>query len=347
MDNSSFDKPFKTYDEQIEILKSRNVEIDDYDFARQVLGSLSYYTIINGYKNTFLSVVGTDNFVEGTNFNQLYTLHTIDTDLNNVILKNILFVERYLKTRLSYLVAEKYGVYTDTNDLNNINPNDYLYRNNYSSTGTGRNNILKTIKESLSSNRINESVAHYANSKNHIPPWILVTNIPFGLTIKWYNILKSDDKDRICSEFIPTDALSIPDKKEFISVAFSLLREYRNKIAHSNRTFNVSGLPVLPKRQLLALSFNELSSTEYNKNFGKSDLFGVILACFILIDNRYILTHFLRDLIYILDPYEDIRMNKKSILEIFGLPEDLFERLERLYTKKFTYVVSTAETNLD
>ena len=337
MNNLTYDKPFKTYDEQIEILKSRNIDIDDYNFARQILSSLSYYTIINGYKNTFLSVVGTDNFVKGTNFKQLYTLHTIDTDLNSVILKNILFVERYLKTRLSYLVSEKYGVYTDTSDLSNTNPDDYLYRNHYSSTGNGRNNILKAIKESLSSNRINASVAHYANSKNHIPAWILVTNIPFGLTIKWYSILKANDKERICSEFISTNALSVADKKEFIPKTFSLLKEYRNKIAHSNRTFNVSGLPVLPKRQLLDLSFNVLTTTEYNNNLGKSDLLAVILSCFILIDNRYILTNFLRDLVFILEPYKDIQMNGKSVFEIFGLPKNLFERLTHLYSEKFAY----------
>ncbi len=48
-----YDKPFKTYDEQIKILLSRNINIPDYDFARMVLSSLSYYTIINGYKDTF------------------------------------------------------------------------------------------------------------------------------------------------------------------------------------------------------------------------------------------------------------------------------------------------------
>ena len=51
-----YDKPFKTYDEQIEILLSRNISIPDRDFAYMILSSLSYYTIINGYKNTFLSV---------------------------------------------------------------------------------------------------------------------------------------------------------------------------------------------------------------------------------------------------------------------------------------------------
>lgn len=334
--NIIYDKPFKTLSEQINILTSRNIHIADREFARKVLGSLSYYTIINGYKNTFLSVPGTDNFIEGTSFNDLYTLHMIDTNLNSIVLKNILFVEQYLKTRISYLVSSQYGVYTDPYDTSNQNPDDYLFRDHYSRSSKGRNNILRQLKETLTSDTINDSVAHYANMKNHIPAWILVTNITFGLTIKWYNILSASDKTQICSTFFPVSPLSIVEQKEFLCVSLDLLRRYRNKIAHGSRVFNTSGLPVLPKNQLLKLSYGVLSSSEYNRNIGKSDLFAVILTCFILIDNRYILANFLNDLIYTLGPYDQVHMNHKSVLEILGLPEDLFDRLETLHDKKFS-----------
>lgn len=330
-----YDKPFKTYEEQIAILESRNVKIADRSFAYKVLNGLSYYTIINGYKNSFLSVPGSDNFVVGTKFEDLYTLHMIDTSLNNIILKYILFVERYLKTKLSYIVSKNYGVYTDPHDFSNMQASDYLCRNNYSRSRRDRNNVLRQIKETLTSNRINASVAHYANDKNHIPAWILVTNISFGLTIKWYNILKSDDKDYICNDFINSDAFSEEEKKEFLVQALSLLKEYRNKIAHSSRTFNVRGLPVLPKKQLLSLSYYCISSKEYNNNLGKSDLFAVIISCFILIDDRYILNSFLNDLQYILLPYSGVYMNGKTVFEIFGIPEDIIDRLIKILINKF------------
>lgn len=333
--NIIYDKPFKTYDEQINILISRNIHIADRDFARKVLGSLSYYTIINGYKNTFLSVPGTDNFIKGTSFNDLYTLHMIDTNLNSIVLKNILFVEQYLKTRISYLISSQYGVYTDPHDISNQNPDDYLFRDYYSRSNKGRNNILRQLKETLTSDTVNDSVAHYANIKNHIPAWILVTNITFGLTIKWYGILSGSDKTKICSTFFPVSHLSIDEQKEFLSVSLDLLRRYRNKIAHGSRVFNTSGLPVLPKSQLLKLSHSVLSPSEYNRNIGKSDLFAVILSCFILIDNRYILANFLNDLIYTLDPYSKVQMNGKSVLEILGLPNNLFDKLKILHSQKF------------
>lgn len=332
--NIQFDKPFKTYDEQISILKSRNIIINNPAFARQILGSLSYYTIINGYKNTFLSVPGSEKFAEGTTFEDLYTLHIIDTNLNSIILKYILFVERYLKTRLSYLVSGKYGVYTDISDMTNTNPSDYLFRDNYG--GVGRNNILKRIKEVLTSPNLNQSVAHYANDKNHIPAWILVTAMPLGLTVKWYTILKPDDKQAICEQFMENNNISTEQKKEFFLKAFSLLREFRNNIAHGNRTFSVNNLPVLPKNALLSLSYGNISIAEYNTGYGKNDTFAIILICFILLNDRYLLENFLNDLKYILKPYENTEINNKTVFEIFRLPDNIFDRLNAIIIKRFS-----------
>lgn len=47
-------KPFKTYDEQIDILKSRNLEIKDKSKAKDILSQINYYNLINSYKNPFL-----------------------------------------------------------------------------------------------------------------------------------------------------------------------------------------------------------------------------------------------------------------------------------------------------
>ena len=345
MEQRLYDKPFKTYDEQIEIMESRNIIINNHDFAKKVLSGLSYYTIVNGYKNTFLSVPNKDIFTKGTTFENLYTLHIIDTNLNSVILKNILFLERYLKTRISYLVSQKYGVYTDKNDLSNTNPQDYLYRGYYSNSSKGRNNILKSIKKSLCSEHINPSVAHYANSKNHVPAWILVSTISFGLTIKWYNILKAADKTELCLQFIFSSILSIEEQKEFLNKSLNLLREFRNKIAHGNRTFNVYNLPVLPKKALINLSYQIITNEEYNTGLGKNDIFAVIIICFILINDRYILTNFFNDLQYILKPYEHITMNGKSIFRIFNLPENIFKRLYNLLYYRFSPELQSEQPN--
>lgn len=78
MPEYTYDKPFKTYDEMIKILESRNIIISDKEFTKQALSNFSYYSIINGYKNTFLTKPGTDEFVSGTKFDDLYLLNIID-----------------------------------------------------------------------------------------------------------------------------------------------------------------------------------------------------------------------------------------------------------------------------
>ena len=88
-----YDKPFMTYSQLISLMESRNIIVKDKAYAAHVLRNLSYYTLVNGYKNSFLYSPTTDSFVEGTTFEELYTLHMIDTSLSNIVLKNILLIE--------------------------------------------------------------------------------------------------------------------------------------------------------------------------------------------------------------------------------------------------------------
>lgn len=189
-----YDKPFRTYDQQIEILRSRNIIIEDVDFAKRALCNCSYYALINGYKNTFLSVRGSDNFIEGTKFEHLYTLYFFDTSLNQILFKYILHIERSLKSKISYLISEIYGVYTDTQLTVSRDPVDYLHKSHYSNSNNKRSDILYKLRKCLLEPKHNASLEHYLNNKNHVPPWVLVTNIPLGLAIEWYSILKNNDK---------------------------------------------------------------------------------------------------------------------------------------------------------
>lgn len=49
--NIEYDKPFKSFDEQINILRSRGLIINDVENAKIILSTSTYYELINGYKN--------------------------------------------------------------------------------------------------------------------------------------------------------------------------------------------------------------------------------------------------------------------------------------------------------
>ncbi|MCH4082688.1 MAG: hypothetical protein LKE92_11325 [Atopobiaceae bacterium] len=49
-------KPFKTIDEQVEILRSRGLGISDQNRAAAFLLRENYHAVVNGYKDAFLDL---------------------------------------------------------------------------------------------------------------------------------------------------------------------------------------------------------------------------------------------------------------------------------------------------
>ena len=83
-------KDFKTYAEQIDLLKTRGLIINDETFALEKLKEENYYNIINGYKDLFITPGTTDNFITGTTFEEIYYLYDFDRILRNILFKQIL-----------------------------------------------------------------------------------------------------------------------------------------------------------------------------------------------------------------------------------------------------------------
>lgn len=342
MPNITYDKPFQNYNQLIQILESRNVIVNDKKLAEMALQNFSYYDLVNGYKNTFIQKSNCDDFVVGTKFEEIYTLHILNMTISNILFKNILLLEKALKSRLSYLVAENYGVFTDLSaPTYSAASDDYLSEKYYSNSNNRRRNILIGLKKSLIDNPNHSiSVEHYKNTKNHIPPWVLTTAIPYGSAIEWYRILRANDKETICNSFISPGLLSTDKTKEFLLKSLDLTKEYRNKIAHGNRVFNVSSLPILPKEQILTLSFGVLTEQEYKNNLGQSDLFAVLLILLILIDDPYLTAHLINELENAFKPYKELYFSKKTVFEVFGLPENIIKRLEKLHRTKFNIIIA-------
>ena len=82
-------KPFKTYDEQIEILSNRGLDINNPEYAKIILSQVNYYNLINGYKTPFLDNTSSneeeDAYKDGSSFEEIYALHEMDRELKEVV----------------------------------------------------------------------------------------------------------------------------------------------------------------------------------------------------------------------------------------------------------------------
>lgn len=215
-------KIFKTIDEQIEILRSKGMVFEDYDKAREILLRENYF-FLNGYRSPFL-MNGTKRFIEGTTFEELYSLFTFDRFFRNIIFKNILIVENNYKSIYSYVLSKKYG----------YKEKDYLNINNFDrgkEKNRQINDLLRKLKRQI---RINgyqhQATSHYINNYGYIPMWVGVKVLSFGLMSELFTILKSEDRKEIADYY----NLS-PDK---IENYMSILANYRNLCAHEDILFN-------------------------------------------------------------------------------------------------------------
>ena len=94
-------------------------------------------------------------------------------------------------------------------------------------------------------------------------------------------------------------------------------------------------MPALPKSQLLTLSFNAVSSEEYDKKIGQNYSFAVVLALMTMLNDQYVISNFIRELEDIFVPYHEVKFNNKSVYEVFSFPDDFIKRITDLATHKF------------
>lgn len=189
-------KPFKTYDEQIDILKSRNLEIKDKNKARDLLSQINYYYLINGYKDPFL--IKDDKFKDGTSIEEIYALHEMDRQLKKVVFFSILRFEKLLKTSCAY----------NFSNLHKDKTYPYLQFENYSNSKYQLSYVLNnlatlssTIRKQTRSSNAKKPLSHYINKHEDIPIWVLVNFLTFGNISHFYNSLDESLQNTIAKDF--------------------------------------------------------------------------------------------------------------------------------------------------
>lgn len=99
-------KEFKTIEEQINILKSKGIIINNQKKAYKILLNNNYYNIINGYKDIFLN----DNkYIKNTSFEEIYSMYEFDRSLRNIFLEYILKIENQIRSLIAYYFSKYHG----------------------------------------------------------------------------------------------------------------------------------------------------------------------------------------------------------------------------------------------
>lgn len=314
------DKPFKTIEEQIEILDARKLIIDDQTFAQAALFTFSYYDLINGYKEVF---VIDDEFRPNTTIEDLYLFARFDRSLQNILFQYSVIVETSFKTALAYVLSEKYGEFQE----------DYLNIKNFNQFNKKELNRLKSTLEDIKkaytpshNNWINEPTWHYVKTKNHVPAWILFKNISFDLSTKLYTHLKSKDKEDVCNIMLALN-ISTEKQKEFLNNSLNIIRRFRNIIAHNLKFITYED-------NTYKITSATLKGDIHQQLFEKSnynDAYSMIICLNSIMKDPSLKFEMNLYILQLIDRYR--RINSKIIIDYFnitGIPLDYEERIKKI-----------------
>ncbi len=253
-------KVFKTIDEQLDILKSKGLVINDIEYAKEVLLRENYFFIM-GYRHIFIKHDTTRKFKDGTTFEELYSLFVFDRMFRNIIFKNILIVENNYKSIFSYTLSKSYG----------YKEKDYLNPKNFSSDKMKVRQINDLIRKVKRQFRVNGkqhgATSHYIDNYGYIPLWIGIKVISFGLMSEMFSVLKEQDKKAIADVY-----RIFPEEME---TYLPILANYRNLCAHEDIVFDHFTQRVIPDNKYHALLDIDKTNGEYV--YGKNDIFALII----------------------------------------------------------------------
>jgi len=220
-------KKFCTHEELVEILRKRNLKIDNEKSLKENFESIGYYNLINGYSDVFQS--NSDVYEKEVTDANILHLYNFDKVLRNIVYKYALIIESKVKSVIGHIFSQYHG----------INHKDYLERKCFDKDGAKDERIEKLIK--ILQNKIRAGrydpdksracIVHYIKKHGQIPLWVLFRILTFGEVNKFYSCMTLEEKTHVASAF------SV--KPANLEVMLKMLVKYRNTVAHDERIYCV------------------------------------------------------------------------------------------------------------
>lgn len=259
-------KPFKTIDQQIDILRTRGAEIINYDWAKKSLLFHNYYKIVNGYDDIFILPNSAPKiYKKGVRFDQIYSVFAFDYRLRVLFLDQLTIIENKIKSLISYEHSRSYGPdgYLISSSFNMgehlpkiSNKQKWTYQCN-------AQNLISRLHSEFVRNINKPYIKKALFEDGKVPFWSFIGIITFGTLTKFYEQMKDSDRKIIANYFSVTSS-------ELLSF-MQLLTAARNLCAHNERIYCLNAIKLEIPR--------EAHLTVLNYNHARNNLFSAII-CF-------------------------------------------------------------------
>lgn len=245
------DKSFKTIDEQIEILRSRGLTIDDEGNAKQFLLRNNYYRI-SGYS---LTLRKNDVFSKSATFQNIVDIYNFDHELRHIILQYIEIIEVQMKSVYAHEFTRVHGPTAHLDDI-------------YFTDKSKHKEIIDKANQQKNQRLSHEAyLKHFVNDLHQdIPLWAYVDLFTISDISFLYSISEPDIKDSVAREF----NLNMKKGTQILGSYMHSMTIIRNLCAHGSRIYNrlFEQKPSLNKSEKALLRKNKDSSIDNAHFYG-------------------------------------------------------------------------------
>lgn len=263
-------KEFKSYREQLKILRSRGMNIPagstSASRAINILRKENYYDVVNGYKDLFLVSKTPEQYLTGTSLDDLYSVFEFDRAIRLVYLKYMLKIEHQIKSIIAYEFSKQYGF------------DNYLKLENFDNNANDKD-VYKTIctLQTALADQIgkNGAITHYISTYGYVPLWVLVNILTIGNISKFYEYMKPADQNSVARVF----NIQSHDMIKYLKN----LTLARNKCAHDERFYDLLFKWAVSPTAIHNFNCLSIPSAGGNPSYGVKDLYslGVIFTQFL------------------------------------------------------------------
>lgn len=218
----------KTFDEQIDILKNKNIDIDNIDECRNFLQQTNYYRF-SAYYLPFKCADG--NCIVNTSFSKLKKIYEFDKRIRILILSVIEDIEIAMRTQIAYHHSHKYGAIGYMSPSSHNKNHDHI-------------DFINHINSCINENRNTLVVKHHMQKYDgKFPLWVIIEFFSIGMLSHFYRGLKTADKKIIAKNLFGSNASHFN-----MDSWVRCITDLRNKCAHYARLYYASftAIPKMP-----------------------------------------------------------------------------------------------------
>ena len=228
-----YTKPPLTIEEQIQLLKNRNVIISDVTFAVRILTTVGYYRL-TAYLYPFRCKDGSNNFVPGTSIEKVWRYYRFDRKMRFLLIDAIERIEVAVKAMIVNRFTLTYGAFGYGDTSNFASP-----------TNVRRHSELLTFIHSEMERSKEEFIGHFKakyDTTNGLPLWMAVEAMTFGNMLTFFRLMKKQDKQAVARRFGISE--------QVLETWLVSLNYIRNVCAHNGRIWNkvLAVRPSIPKK---------------------------------------------------------------------------------------------------